>query len=99
MVAVKIEQRVSFPHKKGKAVGGGVSWKNCLKPSGSVFWKEDAHSIAYSKNEEESGCYKEKWKKCQWLLDTNFVAIVVDKCYTRSIVVYGRVIWWQSLRV
>ena len=58
-------------YKKGKAVGGGVSWKNCLKPSGSVFWKEDAHSIAYSKNEEESGCYKEKWKKCQWLLDTS----------------------------
>jgi len=25
MVAVKFEQRVSFPHKKGKAVGGGVS--------------------------------------------------------------------------
>ena len=25
LVAVKFEQRVSFPHKKGKAVGGGVS--------------------------------------------------------------------------
>ena len=31
-----------------------------LKPSGSVFWKEDVHSTAYSKSEEGSGCYKEK---------------------------------------
>lgn len=33
MIVVKFEQRVSFPHKKGEAVGGGIFWKNCLKPS------------------------------------------------------------------
>ena len=38
-VVVKFEQSVSFPHKKGEAVGGEIFWKNCLKPSvlGEVF--------------------------------------------------------------